>query len=291
MEISEIIAQFYQRITLITAYQRAAKELADLELKKLYEQAEIVSQNTALADVHLSTQNMFYINPVDGTHTYYGHKRSTIEEMIEATQLHQNRQYQWLLAEAYEEFEDFLELAYTNVGVKNRDFWPLSDFGNISLNEISEKSWDWHFQQTRSKKGIPETLLNQFRKKLPHFAELERTNKLGLDLRLSITLISQLRHHIVHTSGKVKCREMFVQKVLNSVGLYNNGKPTEENRAIIESYFLDNKYAEIIGLLEVPLHTASPLPVYLSPFDRLCRQLLASAHALAYSIAEYQENL
>jgi hypothetical protein len=289
MGILEVLKHFYQRMTLITSYQRAAKELADSELTRLCEQAEMANGDAELLGKQRSTQNMFYINPADGTHAFYGQKRSTIEDMIEATQLHKNKQYQWLLAEAYEEYEDFLELAYANIGFNNPEFWPLSDFGNISLTEINGKSWDWYLQQSRNKKGIPESLLNYFRNKLPKFALLERENKLEKDLRLSIALISQLRHHIVHTGGKVIQRETFIKKVLNSVGLYNGGNPTEENRKLVEMYFLGGKHTEVIGLLEVPLKHESALPAYINVFDYLTRQLLASAHALAFAIKEYQD--
>lgn len=288
MEIAQILEHLHQRIRLISLYQRSAKELAEAECRRLLEIERRLQTSPELADLTISTQNMHYINPVDGSRIFYGWADSTIDDLLKATRLHQNRQYQWLLAEAYEEFEDFLEMAFANAGMNDRTFWQLADYGNISLSEIDDKGWDWHLRQAQNKKGSPESLLNHFRARLPRFAELERSNKLGVDLRIYVALVAQLRHHIVHTGGRVKDREAFIRKVLSSVGQYNNGKPTKENRDLIDDYFFDGEHSDTIGLLEIRTHEQSRLPLQFSMFDGLCRPLLATAYALASAIQELQ---
>ena len=47
---------------------------------------------------------------------FYGYKERRLEDQKRAVWRHKNKQYQWLLAEAYELFEDFIESAYGFAG-------------------------------------------------------------------------------------------------------------------------------------------------------------------------------
>ena len=84
---------------------------------------------------------MCFTHPKDGTPYFFGHFKSTIEDRRLSVILHKNKQYQWLLSEAYEEFEDFIEAAYAYAGYADNNFWPLKDYGNISLQDLQNKEF------------------------------------------------------------------------------------------------------------------------------------------------------
>ena len=286
MKIQEILNLFHEKMTQIYLYQRAANDLMTAEIKELTKHAEFLEERPDLKELEVSVNNMFFNDPISGNPIFYGHKTSTIEERISAVHLHKNKQYQWLLAEAYEEFEDFLEAAYASTGYYDKNFWPLMDYGNISLQDISGKDWDWHYNQVKTKKGLPQSILTIFRQKFKSISEIEKNNKLNYDLKFMLALISQLRHHIVHTAGKVKNKEKFIEKILNDVGLFNNGKPKKENTDFI-NYFL-NGDENVIVLLEVRIRKEIPLNIHVSPFDILCRFLLSQAHIISKNISDHQ---
>jgi len=286
MQIQEILNLFYEKMTQIYLYQRAANDLMTAEINELSKHAEFLNGRPDLRELEMSVNNMFFNDPISGNPIFYGHITSTIEERISAIYLHKNKQYQWLLAEAYEEFEDFLEAAYASTGYYDKNFWPLIDYGNISLQDISKKDWDWHFNQVKSKKGLPQSILTIFRQKFPNISEIEKNNKLKHDLKFMLALIAQLRHHIVHTAGKVKNKDRFIEKVLNEVGLFNNGNPKIENTDFINNFLSGDE--NIVALLEIRIRKEIPLNIHVSPFDILCRFLLSQAHIISKNILEHQ---
>lgn len=291
MKVQDLLKDFQEKISLVQSYQRAARGVANSELQKLDAHRQRVAESGDDNSSMMSMMNFNFRSALDGSHIQYGHRRQNVEEVSLALELHLNKQNQWLLAEAYEEFEDFLEAAYASAGYSNNSFWPLSDYGNISLTQLPEKGWDWYLERAKSKKNRPESILSHFRAKLPKFAAAEKDNALGIDLSLSIALITQLRHRIVHSAGKVRDREPFVKGVLESVGLYANGKPAAEHRAYVEGYFFEYPYGDTIGLLD-RRHPDSmgPIKIYVSVFDHLVSKLLASAHLLTFFLLERTES-
>jgi len=144
MNDSEIIELFADKLAEIVLYQRAVKKTAQKELKYLEDYAASLQDKPDLMDISSSHNAMYFYDARTGTARMYGHKVSSIEDRYLSVILHKNKQYQWLIAEAYEEFEDFLERVYAFLGYTDSNFWPMSDFGRISLSELSGKDFDWH---------------------------------------------------------------------------------------------------------------------------------------------------
>jgi hypothetical protein len=289
MKIQVLHEHFEEKIATITEYQRAARSLANSELAKLSAYIERKSASPEEFKGPMSSMNMSYRSPIDGQQVRYGHRVRSVEEVKESLELHLNKQFQWLFAEAYEEFEDFVEAAYASAGYFDHAFWPLSDFGNITIAEMPKAGWDWYLAQSGKKKNKPESTLTQFRARLPEFAELERSNALNVDLRFWLALITQLRHHIVHTSGKVRNRTEFSQKVFKAAGIGTQGAGSAEYDDLIESCFYLPPHAEIIAMLDRPYQeSSSRLPLYISTFDELIGKILATACCLRTSLERHQ---
>jgi hypothetical protein len=68
---------------------------------------------------------MTFYDAITGNVIFYDHKKLSIEDRYLHIFIHKNKQYQWLLAEAYEEYEDYLENIYAYYGKVNNAFGHL----------------------------------------------------------------------------------------------------------------------------------------------------------------------
>lgn len=277
MKLSEIWTNFSERMAEIELFHRAAQDSAKKELLLINEYANSLNDNPELKDFP-SLHNMTFYDARTGIIKVYNHKECSLEDRYLHVLLHKNKQYQWLLAEAYEEFKDYLENIYAYYGSINNAFWPLRDYGNISLSELGEKNYAWYSDQARKKKDItPHSILNRFRKQFPELRAIEATNKLQINLSLAITLIEKLRHVIVHEGGKVSSKKAFIKLTTKQSGLYNNGNISQEHVNLISLFFGENEYENLITLLEIRVQPEIPLGGYVNLFGKLTDYLMAYA--------------
>lgn len=248
MNIDEIFSNFSERLSEINVYQRSARDVADIELKKLSSYAEKIKENPDFKDMGFSVNWMYFHDARTGKYTKYGSRKSSIEDRIKLAIFQKNKQYCWLLAEAYEEFEDFIESAYAYIGYKNNKVWLLNDFGKITFSELEDKDYDWYLEQSKKISGI----LSRLRNLYPDFVNIEANNKLNLNLKVAIELIENLRHIVVHKSGVVRSRDAFLESILKKSGVWNNGKYEVKYKDFIEVFFGVDEYKNIIFLLEYP---------------------------------------
>jgi len=253
-------------------------------------QHEKNSENIFSKDDFISIHNLFFRTAKNNMPYFFGNKKSSLEDMKIAVILHKNKQYHWLLAEAFEAFEDFIEEAYAFAGFKDKNFWPLSDYGNISLSELDEKDFEWFVFQAKKKRDRPQSILNHFRNKLPRLQLIEMDNDFGVNLRLAIVLIEQLRHQIVHVGGTVQDKGEFVEEVLKKSGLYNNGKFDTQHKDFIESFFGSNDFQNTISLLEIQTNPKTGLNTYIDIFEVLGGYLMADALLIAECLG-FKNNL
>lgn len=291
MQLAEILDKLSQKLADITIYQRAAQDLAQKELTYLSEQKDIRANQDNVDSYILSTHVMHFRNARTGVSKKYSYRDLSIKDRAQQVFTHKNKQYSWLLAEAYEEFEDFLEAIYAYVGFNNNDFWLMSDFGNIKISDIKNKEYDWFLTQSRKKKDIPQSILNQLRDLYPELKNTEKQNKLNVDLRVCIDLISFLRHIIVHKSGIVDDREEFIKIVLQKSGVYNNGKHHPGYQEFIERFFGDDEYKNHILLLELNLAPDIGLVLYQDRLGELIGYLMSYAVEICKNIDDLSKKV
>lgn len=58
----------------------------------------------------------FFPSPYSGNREFIGYRNNNVEEQTYLLLLHKNKQYQWLLVEAYEIFENFIKSVYGCAG-------------------------------------------------------------------------------------------------------------------------------------------------------------------------------
>ena len=288
MNIQEIFSRYTEAVAQLHLYQRAVKANAAKELVELDRYAKALEDHPDLKELPASVDNMIFRSARDGEHRVFAHKKTSFQEKVSRIFYHKNKQYQWLLSEAYELFADFVEDAYAYAGHIDNDFWPLSDFGSISLSELKAKDFDWFAAQARAKRDVPQSALNRLREKLPEFADLEKNNKIDVDLKLLVVLVEHLRHLIVHMGGVSKDREKFIEEVLKKTGYSSKGKAAEEHIAFINGFFADGKQKNTIVLLEVRVNPEIPLDIHVDIFSLLSSGLVSCADALSESLAHYE---
>ena len=277
-------------MTQLHLIRRVIKENVDKEIQELNRYARDIEKLPGeYQNQNISMHNFSFYSATDGKLKFYGNKEITIEEKYKFIVIHKNKQYQWLLAEAFEEFEDFIENIYAYIGFKDNHLWLLGDFGNITLDDLKIKDYAWFQEKSKNKKNVPQSMLERLRLVFPKIANLDTNNQLDVNLKLAIVLTENLRHVIVHKSGIVDSQDEFIKSTLQKAGLYNNGNPKAEDSKFIAQYFGTSEYENYISLLEM---THRPYPnlafeVNTNIFESLTNYLLAYADICYEAIAEH----
>lgn len=287
MKIDEIWRSYSERIAEIELFQRAVKSASGTELKTLLQYAEQIEGSPELKSIPLSSHNMTFRDVRSGQTYSYHHRTMSIEDRRKEALFRKNRQYQWLLAEAYEEFEDYLYKVYAYCGLTDANFWPLCDYGNIKLSERDSLDFNWYLEQSHKKKGAPRSFLVSFRQSFPQLKKYETDNKLDVNLAFAIILVEKLRHIIVHNGGKTFSKEAFVELIAKEAGIFNNGNISLENRQLAEQFFGVNEYANLVALLEIQIQPELPLEIYHCRFGILVNFLMAYGHLLHEMVNTY----
>lgn len=218
MNVTDIFEDYCARVAQVHFQRKLIEDAVRREVARLHEQEHIRSELSMPAHEPFSTQNMSFKSATSGELRFYGFASSTARALIEAQIAVVNRQYQWLLVDAYELFEDYLEGIYASMAVTDKSSWPLRDFGEATIDELPGKNFDWYLEKSRNKKEVPYSILNRIRLKHPALGHVERANHLNVHLLVAVALIEQMRHHIVHTRGVVSKPDDFYAKVLNKQG-------------------------------------------------------------------------
>ena len=281
MNIKSIFDSFAASISELYSLQSAIRSNADSELKKLteqkQEQANALESLPGLKERPWLSQTMYFYSAYDNFPRPFGYKSRKIDEMSDSVLIHKNKQYQWLLAEAYEYFEDFLEEAYAYAGLIDKNIWPLEDFGNATLNELDVKSYEWFLLKARKIKNQSSHITNQFRNKFPNINSIENSNKLKVNLKLALILVEQLRHIIVHKGGVVGNKDDFVKNIIKKSGLYHNGKFNVDCSNLINQYFEIEKYSNTVVLLEINIPEDIPINIHIDRLQAIVNYLIAYA--------------
>lgn len=282
MEVSEILNLFRNRLVEIQVYRNVIKDLTKDELARLSEREKQISEMGDEYISFLSMQSMFFQDLKSGTPIRYGFVESNAEHKRDRIAEQKNRQYGWLLVEAYEEFEDFLERIYAYIGKADRNAWHLEDFGRIKLSELDDKRYDWYLNTVRRKYKLNHRdILTRIRQLYPELKSVEENNIYNVHVRVAIELIENLRHKIVHTRGIVDDLDKFVIRILEKCGLWNNGNPKPGLRNFIRDYFFHESGTYKVWLNE---RRAAPPGVALDVYHDVWDELIAYLISYAYVI-------
>lgn len=237
----------------VSQLRRAINQRFNSELRTLRDEKDRVEKLEG-EELPRSMNNMFYYSLRTGNATAYGAKHLFLDDQISAAHLHRNRHYQWVLAEAYEGFEDFLESIYAAVGFADPDFWVSSEFKPAWNVDPATQNYEWHVEQVKNKKNKPRSILTSFRNAFKELRDIEVNNKCAVHAPFEISLISKLRHLIVHNAGRVESKDEVIRRALTEAAVNDKDKDALTARAGMFFNRLKDGKEEIVFLVghEIP---------------------------------------
>jgi hypothetical protein len=284
MTLDEIWSGLTDRVAEIELMLRAIRAATKMEMQLLLKNEEAIKQLPGDDVTHISMHNMSFRDVRTGLHVFYDHRDLTINEAKLHLLLRKNKQYQWLLVEAYEAFEKLLVQLYALVAARGLDCWPMKDYGNITIAEARQKDFHWYLDQARKKKDLPHSILIPLRKNFPAVASAETRNFQNIHLGFAVAMIARLRHQIVHNRGWTESQQQLVLDVAKQVGLYNNGQVAKQQLDFAGRFFGDGEYSNMVALLEVATHPNIPLDTYVCRLGALLDILLGYSNLLVQAV-------
>ena len=271
-------------------YERLLTAFADIELieramrestKDQYRALVANAQNLkaeGLEDLAAAHHNMTFRSLREGETQFYRSVTRDSKQLRTDLLIHQNKQYQWLLTEAYEWFEDYIEFAYGIGGFLKPTLWRPAELRR--LYEVKGHSAILHdfLVQSSSARDTGDALskLNRFRTVFSAFKSAEQANPNYRSTRFVLVLVEMLRHVIVHNGGRIKNKGLFVERIFARAGLSPSG-----HEGTILARMVDDFLGRVNGETIVHLLDANRpnLPgAYTSRIGVLIDLLLAYAH-------------
>jgi len=291
--LNEQLDIFYKKISFIKLYAATIKNNTDKILTDMLDKKEHLDKIFADPEIPpdlknfngIEIRNFLFHSPYTGVLESIDHKKLKIEERIEIVELHKNKQYQWLLAEAYEAYEDYLEDLYACIGLIDHSFWLARDFGDISLSEIPQQEIAWFKAQVKQKKDKPKSILFTLRKNIPSITQVELNNKNNIHYQFATLMIENFRHIIVHNNGNFNNKLEFTKNLLHKSGIKNHFKPNLE--IYLNKYTGNKDGIDFILLLEKKIAGNF---MFLDQLDGLINVLLSHALIINTETINYLNN-
>lgn len=264
----------------ISYQERKTREI----FKKIFENNSAAINLTKSADSDKffgSTHFMGFHRADNNEIVRYGKVRLPHEEMGLLLIKQRNRQYQWLLAEAHEAYEDFIKKISAIVGSKDSSLWNAAQ--SRKINNASDYLCCIAIIRRNPSEFSYTKLLSSLRNKFSAINCLEVKNALKCNLRFYLSLIEQLRHHIVHTKGLIIDTQAFIDKVIGISGLKKNDEL--ENR--VRLYLNDSEGNMFVSLSDRPTRNDNNLEQYHNVIDHLIQMFLSHA-LIVFEAIEYQ---
>ena len=267
--------EFLSNIAEIELLSRQVKNSTDKEYDSMVKKHQSLIEN-GLEQHSSSLHNMFFRSLANGEPIFYDHMTLDFDCRVKDLINRRNKHYLWLLAEAFEYFEDLVELMYAHIGHKKPSAWPSKETKGETLDSLATKPFEWFLQKSESNKKLS-AKLGCIRQLFPSLVTLEMTNHFGIDFRFTICLIEMLRHIIVHNNGRVIDFQKFVARIFEQAGMANNGNYDPEKLQQINNFIVPDGKIHRVVMLEI---RQQGTPFHIDRLGAIINWLLAYADHL-----------
>lgn len=261
-------------------FDRLASKFSQLNQHKSQANKIHISQHEAIQKFHdqlpdwalefqYGTEHPFHFrSPSTGEDLTHNAPALSLEDRLELNVLQKLKTYQWLLVEAYEAFEDYLERAYAYCGLAGIDIWKRP----VNWSHEGSKDIKHYHQLPTPKDRKPYAQLEAFRRASKHFERYESENPTGANYRVIMVLIEKLRHYIVHDGGYYNDTGTLSGKVQRELP----GMDIKSVMEFVDSFFVPHGHSRIVDLLEYPANpkTGDPLDTFHDPMLGFFRNLM-----------------
>lgn len=285
MDIESIFQDYCAKLAQVHTQRKLIEVVSQREITRLSQHEQHLQSEGKPSNDTISAQNMSFHSAITGKRLFYGQRSSGTKDLIEAHVVAMNRQYQWLLVEAYELFEDYLQYVYAFTAFVDTSSWPLRDFGQATIDELPTKTFDWYLEQSHNKKEQPYSIMNRLRIKYPNLASFEQINELKKNLLLAVVLIEKMRHQIVHARGVVSDPNVFREKILKQAGLFNNGAPSAIATDFLRAFLHLKPGSNTILLLNIGIEPIGSLQMHYDLFEITTNFLLSYAELVKEAVS------
>ncbi|XPF94899.1 hypothetical protein ACM9HF_02485 [Colwellia sp. RE-S-Sl-9] len=230
-----------------SSYNDLLKDLADINLiqqvanaafKREFDILNEFEKNKS-PDSVVGNYAFGFDNPFSGKVEKYEFRKTSISDLKSLTMQQKNNQYCWLLANAFEKFESYVNYSYEVLTTKTAP---------RKLNKV----------------------LAYFSENYPQLNESEKRNKFKIHLKIAVILVEKLRHSIVHMQGCILEPNAFINKVIEESGINNDRLEHED---FIQQFIFNGK----VYIVEQPIIDNDLLPRYHDIYRYLVSYLLAYA--------------
>jgi len=277
----DIFNKFANRVFQLSLLQRATRTLIGDQIRSFVKIKETGGEFT-------SVHNFIYYEPSNGGLKCLTPRTADVDQALAECRFHKIKQYQWILAEAYEGFEDFLEEAYAAAAMRKPSVWWMADYGNITPGEVDETDFEWLLDRARRKKDRPYSITERFRASSEDFKKFECGNERGANYRVGLVVIEKLRHIIVHNNGYIDDIESVVSKSVGQAG--KDGRFKVSMREIFDTYCELHDGRNLISLLEVSVGADDALyrlNAVNNTLDELLRVLVEYAALITNTVEKF----
>ncbi|CAN7461029.1 hypothetical protein [Paraburkholderia hospita] len=274
--ISDKLEKFFNEVATVQHYQRLSDDAAKRFISELHAREQNLKELDADSQEAFGTSlhAFSFYNPYTGIIQPYSHNMLTNQEKAKLVYLLKNKQYQWLLVEAYELFEDFIVWLYHHVRGEHPELRLSKDSSATEMSFIELK------------KKIPQVIDN-FRRKLPEFKNIEIENKTDINLRLHLCMIEKFRHIIVHKNGITGDSDSIINEILKRANVAGDKAREPSARKTIANYMGINDYKGWIVLVEQSVFNYGGISMNINRHENLVNSLLACALVLSRSLLNY----
>ncbi|WP_267273346.1 hypothetical protein [Pseudomonas putida] len=242
MIVQDEFQKLLEKITNTDVYKRVSTDIFHEQEKKLIQHHKQLPDWVDKED-HGPCYFVRYTSPSTSEEVTIKTKTYKLQDQIELNTLHKLKTYQWLLAEAYEAFEDFIEIVYADCGVRGSNLWVRpDDWRHEGSTNLSD-----YLKPRKKGSSTPYIQLRALRERSTHFREHEA--KEGNNYRVVFVLIEKFRHLIVHQGGYCFDFNTLMKKIQRELV----GVSFEGVRSYVKSYLIPHREALLVDLLEFPV--------------------------------------
>ena len=245
----------------INGYQVFIKGASKVTFAHYIEQKELAENATF--DDYAGGNSLIFRDIENDQHHFSGKQSYSFNDLIHSVTWHNNKQYQCLLVEAYEAFEDYVDELYEYIKQNEEGF-----FDNVSKKD-------------------PLKVLKKISTKISVISFLEKNNQQDCNYLFRTILISKLRHIIVHDGGFVKNIDELLEKTIGEMGLSGNRGDGKKYKDEMKFYLGEKDSKIFVLLLEHTQNNELPFNTYHDRLQYLVKDMLAYAKLLHDFIGRY----
>jgi hypothetical protein len=276
--IDDIYNKFIERMIINNKNHGLSVNFLENKLQEILKSYHIDDIN-GVYDKPIYLENLIFYSWEKSRIITYSTEDVTLSMLIKNITNHQNKQYQWHLVSAFEDYENFLRQIYSYlICIKNK---PL-EMNMVNFYRCFDSIYELIFENMKNKDST--FILQKLRKELLKYKELEIINDGKCNKKFVLALIKYFRNFIVHHYGVVSEKDILLNKNLSNIGLSKDSDVGKQCINYFNIFFPDS--TKEITLLEIPVMDIGGFKASTDILDNLFMHLLNSAYYISNEIKE-----